>query len=138
MVSAVQHINPAGLNDPSYFGYTHVTVVPPGAKLVYVAGQLGEDETGKPVADDFESQLKQAFLNLHTALAAVGATPEQVVKITILSVHHDAEKQQLISKERNAFWQGMQKPASTLIPVAGLAVDGMLFEIDAIAVIADA
>ncbi|MBW4442379.1 MAG: RidA family protein [Plectolyngbya sp. WJT66-NPBG17] len=137
MASAIQHINPAGLHDPSHYGYTHVTTVPADTTLVYIAGQLGEDETGDPVAADFAAQLKQAFANLRTALAAVGATPEQVVKITILSVDHDADKQRLISAERNALWQGERKPASTLIPVPRLAVEGLLFEIDAIAAISN-
>lgn len=135
MVREIQHINPVGLSDPSNYGYAHVTVVPSGATLVYIAGQLGEDENGNPVCDDFAVQLKQAFSNLRTALAAAGATPEQVVKITLLSVNHDWEKQRLISRERNAMWNGDRKPASTLIPVPRLAVDGMLFEIDAVAVI---
>jgi enamine deaminase RidA (YjgF/YER057c/UK114 family) len=86
MTSGIQHMNPTGLHDPSHYGYTHLVMVPADTKLVYIAGQLGEDETGHAVAADFKSQLKQAFANLRTALAAVGATPEQVVKITILSV----------------------------------------------------
>jgi enamine deaminase RidA (YjgF/YER057c/UK114 family) len=45
------------------------------------------------------------------------------------------EKQRLISAERNAMWQSDCKPASTLISVLRLAVDGVLFEIDAIAAI---
>lgn len=89
------------------------------------------------MAADFAAQLKQAFANLRTALTAVGAIPEQVVKITILSVDHDAEKQCLISAERNALWQGERKPASTLIPVPRLAVKGLLFEIDAIVAISN-
>lgn len=135
MTSAIQHINPSALHDPSHYGYTHVTTVPANTTLVFIAGQLGEDETGNPVAVGFEAQLKQAFANLRTALAAVGATPEQVVKITVLSVDHDAEKQRLISDARNDLWQGDRKPASTLIPVPRLAVEGLLFEIDAIAAI---
>lgn len=137
MAPAIQRINPSGLHDPSHYGYTQVTTVPANSTLVYIAGQLGEDETGNPVATDFATQLKQAFANLRTALAAVGATPEDVVKITVLSVDHDAEKQRLISAERNAMWQGERKPASTLIPVPRLAVEGLLFEIDAIAAISN-
>ena len=133
MTQDIQRINPVGLYNPSSYGYTHVVQVPSDVTLVYIAGQLGEDEHGNPVATDFATQLKQAFSNLQKALAAVGATPEQVVKITVLSVDHNAEKQQLISAERNAIWPGDRKPASTLIPVPRLAVDGMLFEIDAIA-----
>jgi enamine deaminase RidA (YjgF/YER057c/UK114 family) len=135
MTPAIQHINPTGLHDPSHYGYTHVTTVAANTTLVYIAGQLGEDEAGNPVAADFEAQLKQAFANLRTALAAVGATPEEVVKITVLSVDHDAQKQRLISAARNAMWQGDRKPTSTLIPVPRLAVDGLLFEIDAVAAI---
>jgi enamine deaminase RidA (YjgF/YER057c/UK114 family) len=137
MTLAIQHINPTGLHDPSHYGYAQVTTVPADTTLVYIAGQLGEDETGNPVAADFAAQLKQAFANLRTALTAVGAIPEQVVKITILSVDHDAEKQCLISAERNALWQGERKPASTLIPVPRLAVKGLLFEIDAIVAISN-
>ncbi|WP_410503807.1 Rid family hydrolase [Leptolyngbya sp. 7M] len=44
------------------------------------------------MAANFAAQLKQAFSNLRTVLAAVGATPDQVVKITLLSVDHDAER----------------------------------------------
>ncbi len=131
-MSEIQRINPKGLSDSSDYGYAQITVVPPGTKLVYIAGQLSEDEKGH-FPKDFAGQLKQAFANLQTALAAAGATPEQVVKITVLSVDHDPEKQRLISAQRNAMWQGDCKPTSTLIPVPRLAVEGMLFEIDAIA-----
>lgn len=130
----VQRINPQGLADSAHYGYAQITVVPPNTSLVYIAGQLGENEKGH-LSVDFAGQLKQAFVNLQIALAAVGAMPEQVVKITVLSVDHDAEKQRLISAERNALWPGSQKPASTLIPVPRLAVAGALFEIDAIAAI---
>ncbi|WNZ28013.1 hypothetical protein HJG54_33420 [Leptolyngbya sp. NK1-12] len=52
------------------------------------------------MAAGFAAQLKQAFFNLQTALAAVGATPDQVVKITLLSVD-DAERQQFRSVSRS-------------------------------------
>ncbi|MBW4455517.1 MAG: RidA family protein [Nostoc indistinguendum CM1-VF10] len=101
MVQQIQHLNPAGFFDPSHYGFTHVVTVPANTTLIYIAGQLGMDERGNLVAADFAAQLKQAFANLRAALAAVGATPEDVVKITVLSVDHDAEKQQLISAARN-------------------------------------
>lgn len=135
-MSEIQRLNPERLADSSHYGYAQITIVPSGTKLVYIAGQLGEDKNGH-FPSDFEGQLKQAFANLWIALEAVGATPEQVIKITVLSVDHDSEKQRLISAERNAMWQGDRKPVSTLIPVPRLAVDGALFEIDAIAAISN-
>ncbi len=135
MVAGLKFINPAGLNDPSEYGYTQVAIAPAGPTAIYISGQYGVDENGKLVSDDFAAQLQQSFANLRTALAAAGASPEQVVKITLLSVNHNQEKQRLISMARNAMWNGDRKPASTLIPVPRLALDGMLFEIDAVAVV---
>lgn len=133
MTQTIQHINPPELDNPSHYGFTNIVVVPAGKKLIFIAGQGGRDDRGH--LGDFKAQLKQAFLSLRKALSAVGVAPEQVVKITVLSVDHDAEKQKLISAERNAMWpDDLIKPASTLIPVPRLAGDGMLFEIDAVAV----
>ena len=134
MTESIQRINPAELGNPSHYGFTNIVIVPANKTLIFIAGQGGRDKNGN--LGDFEAQLKQAFANLRTALAAAGATPEQVVKITVLSVDHDAKKQELISAERNSMWSDeLVKPASTLIPVPRLASDGMLFEIDAIAAI---
>ncbi|HAA30800.1 MAG TPA: hypothetical protein DCE56_27760 [Cyanobacteria bacterium UBA8553] len=133
MVREIQRINPVGLYDPSANGYTHVAIVPPGATLIYVAGQGGEDENGTLV-DDFAVQLKQAFANLCVALTAAGASPENVVKLTTLVVDHNESKLQLLGVQVQAMW-GEQTPTQTLIPVPRLALDGMLFEVDAVAVI---
>lgn len=133
MAKNIQYINPTGLYDPSANGYTHVITVPPGATMIYIAGQGGEDENGNLV-NNFAEQLKQAFANLRVALSAAGAGPENVVKLTSLVVEHDESKVQLLASEVLEIW-GEQTPAQTLIPVPRLALDGMLFEVDAIAYI---
>ena len=134
MTQKIQHLNPPELGNPSNYGFTNIVVVPCNRTLVFIAGQGGRDPEGN--LGDFATQLKQAFSNLRMALAAIDATPEQVVKITVLSVDHDAEKQKLISAERNQMWSDeLVKPASTLIPVPRLAGEGMLFEIDAVVAI---
>jgi len=120
------------MKDTSDYGFTQAVIVPSGLELVYIAGQGGADKDGN--YGSFDSQLERAFASLDNALKAVGATPEDVVKITVLSVEHNEQKLSLISAKRKAFWSD-HKPASTLIPVPRLASDGMLFEIDAIAVI---
>lgn len=134
MTQTIQHINPPELGEPSKYGFTNILIVPTDTKLVFVAGQGGREDDGS--IGNFEAQLKQAFVRLRRALAAASATPEQVVKITVLSVDHNAEKQDLISVQRNAMWpDDLVKPTSTLIPVPRLAGDKMLFEIDAVAAI---
>ena len=134
MTSEIRRINPTELDNPSHYGFTNVVLVPCDRTLVFVAGQGGRDRHGN--LGNFKTQVKQAFVNLSQALAAAGAMPEQVVKITILSVNHNVEKQKIISAERNKMWtDDLIKPASTLIPVSRLAGEEMLFEIDAIAAI---
>lgn len=127
-------INPAGLYDPSGFGYSHVAELVPGARLAFIAGQGGETADGV-YADGFAAQVRQAFANLKTALAAVGATPQDVAKLTVFIVDHSEEKLGIYGKELMAAWQGAATPACSLVPVPRLALDVMLFEIEAIAVI---
>ncbi len=126
-------INPTGLYDPTPNGYTHVVIAPAHGVTVYIAGQGGEDESGN-LADDFVAQLKQAFKNLQVALESAGARPEHVVKISTFIVNHDMFKLEQLTAEVFEMW-GKQTPAQTLVPVPRLALDSMLFEIDAIAVI---
>jgi len=77
---AFQLINPAGLYEPAPNAYSHVARLE-GVRLVYLAGQGGEDVEGK-LSSDFGAQVRQALANLHTALAAAGAGISDVVKLT--------------------------------------------------------
>ncbi|VEP17813.1 conserved hypothetical protein [Hyella patelloides LEGE 07179] len=86
------------------------------------------------LAPDFVDQLKQAFANLKIALIAAGTEPKYVVKISTFVVDHDELKLEQLTSEILAIW-GKKTPAQTLVPVPRLALDGMLFEIDAIAII---
>ena len=127
----IQHINPPELGNPSHYGFTNLTVVPNDKTLVFIAGQSGADDQGH--YGSFEDQLDRAFEKTKKALAAVEATPKQVVKITILCVDYSLERQKLISAKRNEVWPDeLIKPTSTIIPVPRLSSDDMLFEIDAI------
>ena len=124
--------NPAGLSAPT--SYSQVTVAT-GSRLVFVAGQVADDEQGNLVGpDDVAVQARQAFANVGRALAAVGAGPDQVARITIYVVHHQAGYLPLISAAREALF-GAHLPADTLLGVEGLAVPGYLIEIEAIAVL---
>ncbi|KAF1022264.1 MAG: RutC family protein YjgH [Paracidovorax wautersii] len=135
----LQFINPEGLYDPAPNGYTHVVTAPLGGaagyRLVQVAGQGGERPDGSLPAD-FETQLAQALANLNTALGAAGAALDDVTKLTVLIVDHSHERLQTLSRHVQQYWPRRPAPACTLIPVARLALDGMLFEVEATAVVA--
>ena len=124
--------NPEDLPTPPT--YTHV-VVATGNRLVFVAGQEPEDEQGNLVgAGDLAVQARQVFTNVGRALAAAGARPEQVTKITIFVVGYRREYLPAIEEGRVALF-GEHKPADTLVGVEALSRPEYLIEVEAIAVI---
>jgi enamine deaminase RidA (YjgF/YER057c/UK114 family) len=128
----LERINPEDL--PTPLGYTHV-IVASGTRLVFVAGQEPEDEQGNLVGPgDLAAQARQVFANLGRALAAAGAGPDQVTKITIFVVHYRREDLPAIEAGRVALF-GDHKPADTLVGVEALSRPEYLTEVEAIAVI---
>jgi enamine deaminase RidA (YjgF/YER057c/UK114 family) len=125
-------INPEDLPTPPT--YTHV-VVATGSRLVFVAGQEPEDEQGNLVGPgDLAVQARQVFGNLGRALAAAGARPEQVAKITIFVVDYRRELLPAIEEGRVALF-GNHKPADTLVGVEALSRPEFLIEVEAFAVV---
>jgi enamine deaminase RidA (YjgF/YER057c/UK114 family) len=128
------YLNPAGLYDPTANGYSHVAVAQTPARLVYLAGQGGESETGE-LSPDFALQVRQALRNLKTALAAAGTGVADVARLMVLVVDHTPRRLEIFGSEMRDAWDGFPAPPCTLIPVPRLALDGMLFEIEATAVV---
>jgi enamine deaminase RidA (YjgF/YER057c/UK114 family) len=71
---------------------------------------------------------------LGTALAALGAGPEHVVKLTAFLVDYDMSKLSVLTENVTQMF-GETLPAQTLVPVPKLAIDPMLFEVEAVAVL---
>jgi len=85
----VQFKNSSDISSPA--GYSHAVVVNSG-KMVFLSGQVGLDRHGEMVGkDDFHAQVAQAFSNLRSALAAAGATPNDLVKLNyyVVGLNHD-------------------------------------------------
>lgn len=127
---AFQLINPDGLYDPSNFGYSHIALLQPSARIAMIAGQGGETSDGT-LSPDFRTQVRQAMMNLATAAQAAGGGLSNIVKHTMLIVDFDQAKLHIAGEEMARAYNG-HNPTGTLIPVPRLALDGMLFEIDAI------
>ena len=128
----LESINPPDLPTPQTYAHVIVTT---GSRLVFVAGQVAEDRQGTLVGPgDLAVQARQAFDNVGRALAAGGARPEQVTKITIFVVQYRAEYLPAIEEGRIALF-GDHKPADTLVGVETLAHPGCLIEVEAIAVL---
>jgi len=128
----LQSINPKDLPVPQTYSQV---VVATGSKLVFISGQEPEDLDGKLVGrGDLAAQARQVFANLGRALAAAGAAPTEVTRITIYVVNYDRDEcLPIIEKARLGLF-GDHKPADVVLGVASLS-PGYLIEVDAFAVI---
>jgi enamine deaminase RidA (YjgF/YER057c/UK114 family) len=131
--SLPQIFNPPHLNDPTPNGYSNAVAAPASAKVVYISGQGGQDRTGG-LSPDFATQVKQAYENLGAVLAALGASPRHVIKLTVYVVDHDMSKLGVLTQNVIGMF-GDHLPAQTLVPVPKLAIDPMLFEVEAVALL---
>jgi enamine deaminase RidA (YjgF/YER057c/UK114 family) len=116
--------------------YSQVVVSTPG-KIIFVAGQVGVNKEGKIVSTDLQAQAKQAFENIKAALAAAGATFDDVVKINWYVKNYKPEMRTMLREVRTGYTSKEHPPASTLIGVTSLATEEYLVEVEAIAIVAD-
>jgi enamine deaminase RidA (YjgF/YER057c/UK114 family) len=131
MAATVRFINPTTLAKPP--GYTSVVETTGPGRTVYIAGQLGLDLENKLVGNDFRAQCTKAFENLKAALAGVGATVKDIVKINnyLTDMSHIGTFREIRDQQLNM----AAPPASTTVAISTLARPGALFEIEAIAVL---
>jgi 2-iminobutanoate/2-iminopropanoate deaminase len=118
-----------GLPEP----LSHYTDAVRAGDLLFVSGIVPLDEDGQLVGgDDVVAQAAAVFEGLRRVLAAAGAAPPDVVKVTVFLT--DVDDRSRINPVRQAFF-GDARPASTLVEISGLAVPGAKIEVEAIAVL---
>ncbi len=123
-------VNPAQLYDPTPNGYSTIVITPSTGRIAYISGQGGQGSRGE-LSPDFATQVRQTYANLRAALDALNAKPDQVIKLNVFVVDHDMAKLGLLTQAVTEMF-GNTLPAQTLVPVPKLAIDAMLFEVDAV------
>jgi reactive intermediate/imine deaminase len=115
-------------------GYSQAVEIRPGARIIFVAGQVALDRSGKLVGEgDFRAQATQTFENLKAALQASGASFDNVVKLNSYFV--DMSQLAAFREVRDKYINTTTPPASTAVKVAGLFREGFLLEVEAVAVV---
>jgi reactive intermediate/imine deaminase len=118
-----------GMSDP----ISHYTDAVRAGDLLFVSGVVPVDADGRLVGgDDIVAQAQAVFESMRRVLAAAGAGPEDVVKVTVFLT--DVDDRPLINPVRQAFF-GETRPASTLVEVSRLAIPGAKLEVEAVAVL---
>ena len=112
---------------------SHFTDAVRAGDLVFVSGIVAVDSEGRLVGgDDVVEQARQVFRNMGDVLAAAGCGFADVVKVTVFLT--DVEDRPRINPVRQEVF-GDARPASTLVEVPRLAVEGARVEIECVAVV---
>ena len=103
--------------------------------LVFVSGQAGRNPATGALAADVTAQTEQVLKNIATILEAAGSSLQHVIRCGVFLVDMQ-EFPKMNEVYARAF--GSHRPARTTVEVSGLPGDGLLVEIDAVAVIPSA
>lgn len=124
-------VNPPALHPTP--GFSHIATAE-GTRLVTFAGQVALDPQFDLIGeDDLHAQTVAAMRNLETAMGAAGVGWDDIVKRTIFTLH--PTEFPLITEAIDEVTGGADHPPQTLVGVAGLAMPGLLIEIEAMALL---
>jgi enamine deaminase RidA (YjgF/YER057c/UK114 family) len=120
--------NPPTIADP-IGAYSHGIEVPPNARWLYVAGQVGVRKDGS-VPPTVEAQAEVAWQNIEAILAAAGMQITDIVKMTAFLVNLEDFPKYAATRAK---FLGGHRPASTGLVIRSLVKPEYLVEVEAVA-----
>jgi enamine deaminase RidA (YjgF/YER057c/UK114 family) len=128
----IKILNPDSLGKP-LGQYSQITRVK-ASEFLFVAGQVGIDKAGK-LADGFDAQCVQTFVNIEAALKSQGAGWGNIVEFTTYLVHsQDIPKFMAFrSREFPRMFANGAYPPNTLLMIDRLVQEPLLVEVSAVA-----
>ena len=114
---------------PPLAAYSHGVEIPPNARVLHTAGQVGILPDGT-TPEGVEAQTEATWVNLMAILESAGMGIDDVVKVTTYVTNE--EDFWPMAKVRARFF-GDARPASTGIVVKALAKQEWLVEVDLVA-----
>jgi enamine deaminase RidA (YjgF/YER057c/UK114 family) len=129
LAANTRFINPDTMSKPPT--YTQVVEVTGPGRTVYVSGQLANGRDGNLIRGDFRAQAVQVYENLKNALAAVGGSFKDVVKIN--SYLANSSDLPVLREVRAGYLNAAALPASTTLGNISFAREGALLEVEVVA-----
>ena len=121
---------------PRGSGYSHGMLAPAGGRVLFIAGQVGWDESQRLVGKGFLEQFEQALANVMAVLEAAGGVAEHLGRLTVYVVDR-GEYLGALAEVGVVYRRlvGRHYPAMALLEVASLLEPGARVEIEATAVL---
>jgi 2-iminobutanoate/2-iminopropanoate deaminase len=114
---------------PPLANYSHATLVPPGARRLYLSGQLGIAPDGT-VPASFEAQAARCFENIRAILAEAGMGFSDIVRLDTFLVDPADLPAYMAVRGR---YVSEPPRASTLLVIQALARPQVRIEVEAVA-----
>jgi enamine deaminase RidA (YjgF/YER057c/UK114 family) len=127
-----EFLQPPGWAAPK--GYSNCVAA--SGRQIYLAGQIGWNESQQLVSSRFAVQVRQALQNIVTLLAQAGGRPEHLVRLTWFVTNLDEYRTEV--KDIGAAYRdvvGRHYPPMSVVQVVSLVEQGAKVEIEATAVV---
>lgn len=125
-------VNPRELGSPR--GFSHGLIVPPGSRLLFVAGQTATDEAGRIPSDGFCDQFDRSLARVLAVVREAGGEPQHIVRLTVYVTNMDRYRDS--RPALGDIWKrhmGSHYPAMALVEVTALVDKAATVEIEATA-----
>jgi reactive intermediate/imine deaminase len=120
------------LNKPTGV-FSQAVLAPAGRELIFISGLVSKDQSGEVVGPgEARPQTRQILENMKALLAEVGASLDDLIKVTIFVT--DIGDFGAINDVRREFFHG-EPPASTMVEVAALVDKRLVIEIEGVALV---
>lgn len=113
-------------------GFSHIAIAS-GSTWIHFAGQVALDRDFNVLGDDLHQQTQAAMRNLQAAMDEAGVAWTDIVRRTIYTT--EPTEYEVITAAIHSITGGGEDPAQTIVGVTGLAVPGLLIEIECTAVL---
>jgi len=127
----IERLKPNNVWDSSPYKFSQAIRVRQSQDLLFIAGQVGMDERGQ-IVQGLEAQVRQSFENIRRVVTGAGGSMENVIRIT--GYLRDMGTLEAYAKIMSEFFQNTL-PAATVVEVTALALEPLLVEVDAVAVL---
>jgi len=127
----IERLKPNNVWDSTPYKFSQAIRVRQSQDLLFIAGQVGMDERGQ-IVQGLEAQVRQSFENIRRVVTGAGGSMENVIRIT--GYLRDMRALEAYAKIMSEFFQN-KLPAATVVEVTALALEPLLVEVDAMAVL---
>jgi 2-iminobutanoate/2-iminopropanoate deaminase len=127
----IERLKPNNVWDSTPYKFSQAIRVRESQDLLFISGQAGMDERGQ-IVQGLEAQIRQTFENIRRVVTGAGGSMENVIRIT--GYLRDMGALETYTKIMSEFFQN-KLPAATVVEVTALALQPLLVEVDAIAVL---